>query len=169
MIRGGSFLMPALLALSFLSGCAGNGPAPSGAGSSSFDQIQQAIFTPHCLSGGCHNGTDRAGNLVLAAGSSYANLVNVAPFNTAAQAMGLLRVVPGQPDQSFLYIKLTLPGAGALGSPMPLIGSLSAADIEQVRLWIMDGAPNSTAPAATPTATLLPVTATASPSPSPTP
>jgi hypothetical protein len=136
-------------------GCAGDGPAPSGTGSL-FDNIQQTIFTPRCLSAGCHNGVDRQNNLVLEEGQSYANLVGVVPFNDAARAAGLQRVVPGQPDQSFLYIKLTLPGASELGSPMPLIGGpLAPADIERVRAWILEGAPGSTAPTQTPTATPL--------------
>jgi len=146
-------------------GCAGNGPPPA-TSTSSFDAIQTTIFNVHCLSAGCHNSTDQAGNLVLAAGESYADLVNVAPFNTAARGRGLLRVVPGDPDHSFLLIKLTGPPSDE-GSQMPLVPPLlSTAQIAQVRQWILAGAPGSSVPTMPPTAT---PTDTPTPTSTPTP
>ena len=146
-------LLRALLGLGglcTLGACAGNGPLQCPTGSA-FDSIQCTIFDVHCLSAGCHSAADRAGNLVLEEGASYGDLVNVVPSNEAARAEGLLRVVPSDTENSFLLIKLTDPGAGQ-GSLMPLNAPpLSAADIEQVRAWILAGAPGSTVP--TPTAT----------------
>jgi hypothetical protein len=51
--------------------------------------------------------------------------------------------MPGNPDQSYLYKKIT--GApDIVGSRMPLAGGpLSAADIDLVRQWIQAGAPNN--------------------------
>ncbi len=160
-------------------GCAGNGPAPSSTGSA-FDAIQAGILNTHCLSAGCHNGTDRSNNLVLEPGQAYANLVSVQPFNMVAAASGLLRVDPGKPDNSFILIKLQGPGQGE-GSRMPLgQPPLSQADIDEIRAWIQDGAPGpggtSPTPTASPTITLSPastaspsVTATGSRPPTPTP
>jgi len=161
--------------------CAGNGPLPGSGGvatpsAASFDAIQQTIFNAHCLSAGCHNSSDQAGNLVLESGAAYANLVNARCFNTAAQTSGLLRVVPGDPAHSFLLVKLTLAGASTLGSSMPLSQSaLPSEDIDLIRNWILAGAPNSgavsspTPPTATPTDTpTLTPTATATVSQTPT-
>ena len=161
-------------------GCAGNGPPPASAtpppttpGAVSFDTIQTTIFNVRCLSAGCHNSTDRQGNLVLVADVSYANLVNVVPFNSAAQARGLLRVKPGDPDHSFLLIKLTGPPSSDEGSRMPLTPPfLSDADIMLVRDWILAGAPGSSVPTALPMSTPSPTwtstpvdTATSPPTP----
>ena len=182
MIRSERILRLAAFCMCVFTACAGNGPLPDSGGgvatpsAASFDSIQQTIFNLHCLSAGCHNSSDQAGNLVLDAGRSYANLAGVRCFNQAVQNAGLLRVVPGDPDHSFLLIKLTLTGAGAEGSPMPLNqAALAPEDIDAVRNWILAGAPNSeavTSPTpptatATDTATLTP-TATATVTPTPT-
>ena len=71
----------------------GDGPAatqPTGL----FDQIQQEIFNPNCLSAGCHNSQSQAGSMVLEPGVSFDQLVNVIPDNPVARERGLLRVEP---------------------------------------------------------------------------
>ena len=143
-------------------GCAGDGPPPPDT-SSSFDAIQQTIFDPNCLSSGCHNSISQAGGLVLEAGVSYTNLVNVASMNMAAHDQGLLRVTPFDPQNSFLFIKITNPDTAAgEGNRMPLTGSLSPAQIEQVQAWIAAGAPGSNLPSPISSPTSTPtVTATA--------
>jgi hypothetical protein len=156
----------ALACTCILSACAGEGPPPIPA-NSSLESIQQGIFNVNCLLAGCHNATDRSGNMVLVEGQSYSNLVNVTPSNDAARLAGFFRVVPQDPARSFLLIKLT--GGANLdaryGSPMPKIGGpLSSADINRIRNWIVAGAP----PANTPPATAPESTPTATASPSPT-
>ncbi len=117
--------------------------------------IQRNVFSVSCLSGGCHNAADQAGNLVLEEGVSYANLVGIVSANAVAQAAGLLRVSPGNPAASFLLIKLIGPGPGE-GSRMPLGASpLASADIEQIRTWIVAGAPAPNRP--TPTSSVAPL------------
>jgi hypothetical protein len=169
-------------------GSAGSGPAPAdtssvpGDNASSFDDIQRTIFNVSCISGPCHSSTSQQGNLVLEEGVSYSRLVGVAPFNSAARAAGLQRVVPGDADNSLLLIKLTGPPA-AEGSRMPLgFAALSPTDIQKIRSWILAGAvgpggppptfsatsPPSATPTATPTATnTVPPTLTAPPSQTP--
>lgn len=161
-----------------LAGCAGNGPAPAGGGSS-FEDIQQTIFNVSCVSGPCHSSTSQQGNLVLEQNVSYGNLVGVAPFNAAARTAGLERVVPGNTDMSFLLVKLTGPSA-VEGSRMPLgLPALSPGDIDKVRAWILAGAPGpggptptfsppppTDTPTTTPTTTVPP---TLSPTPTVTP
>jgi hypothetical protein len=157
----------AFAGLALLSGCAGNGP-PAADTASQFDAIQQNIFNVSCVSGPCHSSAAQMGDLVLEAGLSYANLVGVAPNNAVARAQGLQRVVPFNPDQSFLMVKLQGPALGE-GSQMPLGQSpLSAAQIGQIRDWILAGAPASSASPALPSASPS-VTATPTDTPTPTP
>lgn len=138
-----------------VAGCAGDGPAPP-SGGSSFDDIQTTIFNVHCVSSTCHSSATQAGGLVLETGVSYGDLVGVTPTNLAARAAGLLRVVPDNPDESFLLIKLTDPGPGE-ESRMPLDAPpLSLADIEKVRSWILEGAPGPGGFTPTPSPTLQP-------------
>lgn len=156
-----------LLSLS-LAACAGDG-APTTGGTTSFDVLQREVFDVSCLSAGCHNSTSRAGNLVLAAGVSYNQLVGVTADNPVARQAGLERVTPFDVESSFLFVKLTDPAAGE-GGRMPLnSGPLSPASINLVRDWILDGAPPGEA-MLSPTPTFSPTsTATASPSSTPAP
>jgi len=162
-----------LTAFAALYGCAGAGPAPEEF-SGEFDQMQVTIFNQNCLGGGCHNAQSQAGGLNLSAGASYNALVNVVPTNPVAAGMGLLRVQPSNPDNSFLLIKLTGPAAGE-GSRMPQgMNPLPQSDIDEIRQWILNGAPPPgtlvpTAPAtATPTESAV-ATATAIDTVTPTP
>jgi hypothetical protein len=86
----------------------------------------------------------------LESGQAYGDLVGVIAQNPAAQAAGMLRVDPGNPDNSYLLTKLTLPTVFdlQLGSRMPLGQPvLSPTQIEQVRAWILRGAlPNESPP-----------------------
>jgi hypothetical protein len=98
--------------------------------------VQAQVFTPHCLSVGCHTAAKPDGNMVLEAGSAFAALVDVPAFNFAAMNAGLVRVSPGDPDASFLLIKLTGPTIPQ-GSLMPMgQPPLSAELIALVRAWI---------------------------------
>jgi len=108
----------------------------------SFAQIQDEIFTPRCAVVICHDSASRSGSLVLEEGASFDDLVGVEPSTPAARDAGMLRVDPGDPDNSFLVIKLELPQATIeLGSPMPLIGDrLSDSEIQLIRDWIAQGA-----------------------------
>jgi hypothetical protein len=140
-----SFL-PATLLL--LAGCAGNGegldaggrPIEAPAPNDDFQEIQNTIFTPICTV--CHSGANAPQGLRLDAGNSYALLVNVA----SAEVPSLLRVNPGNPDQSYLVQKIQ--GNAAVGSRMPANGPpfLSQAQVDLVRAWIAAGAPQSAAP-----------------------
>jgi len=49
-----------------------------------------------------------------------------------------IRVVPGEPDSSLLYLKLI--GDPDVGNRMPLFGSLDSLRITTIRTWIEDGA-----------------------------
>ena len=146
--------LPAIVALGCLSGCAGNGNGldqngqPTSGGSSSgpitadFQSIQDNVFTPICSK--CHIGASAPEGLQLDAAHSYNLLVGV-PSN---EQPSLLRVKPGDPDNSYMVHKIE--GlAGIFGGQMPLGETpLTPATIAAMKQWITDGAPNATSSAA---------------------
>ena len=89
-------------------------------------------------SSGCHGSSNPSGSLgnITNENSGYSELLNeeVACIGSFYQS----RVVPFEPDESFLYAKIR--GLQDCGSPMPLVGSLSQDDIQAIRSWILDGA-----------------------------
>jgi hypothetical protein len=105
-----------------------------------FATIVRKVFTPTCASFSCH-GAGQAGGLELLPETAYARLVGVLATNPAARAAGVLRVVPGNPDASFLVRKLMGTLGPAEGQSMPRVGTrLPAAQLELVRRWIAAGA-----------------------------
>jgi hypothetical protein len=138
----------ALAAGMSLAGCAGNGEGLDEGGrpivnvpNTDFQQIQTTIFTPICT--GCHTGSGAPLGLRLDEGVSYGLLVNVA----SGQTPSVLRVNPGNPDQSYIVQKIQ--GNAAGGVRMPYGGPyLSQAQIDLVRNWIAAGAPLSAQPPA---------------------
>ena len=60
--------------------------------------------------------------------------------NGTSTATGQTYIVSGQPQQSYLYLKISDAG-GISGQPMPIggVGLMQDADIEIVRKWIADG------------------------------
>ena len=110
-----------------------------------FSSIQQEIFSSGDSSGrpactNCHNAIgSRFNGLDLSPAVSYSNLVNVASRGKA----GAVRVIPGDPENSYLIHKLE--GRSTIaGVRMPLNGPyLEAGQILVIRRWIEIGAPNN--------------------------
>jgi uncharacterized protein (TIGR03118 family) len=122
-------------------GNVGTSPADNvTAGTVTLTQLQTTIFSPIC-SQACHTGvgTTLPGVQNLTAGNSYATLVNVASLEVPT----LKRVLPGDAANSYIIQKLE--GApGIIGGRMPLGGPyLDQATIDQVKVWISDGALNN--------------------------
>lgn len=91
------------------------------------------MLTPNC--NGCHVGANAPAGLRLDAANSYAQLVNVA----SSQVPALMRVKPGDPDNSYLVQKID--GRATVGGRMPLgRDPLPQASIDLVRSWIAGGA-----------------------------
>jgi hypothetical protein len=143
----------ALLASLACAGCAGNGAGldqngqpigSEGSGSNAplganLQSIQDNVFTPICTR--CHIGASAPEGLRLDAADSYSLLVGV----PSAEVPSLLRVMPGDPDESYIVLKLQ-GSPGIVGGQMPLGGPyLPQATIDAIRQWITDGAPNSSA------------------------
>lgn len=138
-------MMPAVAALALLSACGEDkGTDPPVTEGSSFKTMQTKLFDKSCATSGCHAGTTPAGALSLESGVAYANLINISPNNPVALADGLKRVVPGSPEQSFLYKKLSGDLRAGHGERMPM-GSSALSDnaLQFVREWIAAGAPQT--------------------------
>jgi hypothetical protein len=102
-----------------------------------FEEIQATIFTPRCAVPTCHDSTSAVENLVLESSVSYDQMVGVQALESP-----LLRVKAGDPDASFLYIKVAGPPPLGQGTQMPQSGGLlTAAEIQMIRDWITQGAP----------------------------
>jgi hypothetical protein len=105
----------------------------------SFAKEIQPIFTANCS---CHSGRFAPEGMNLAAGQAIANIVNVA----SAEARGLDRIEPGDPQKSYLIHKVsgTQRTVGGSGSRMPLGGKPLSDDlINKIRQWITQGAKNN--------------------------
>jgi len=106
---------------------------PVASGTVSFVADIQPIFTSRCVR--CHSAPMPPMGLNLDAPVSYAHLVNV----PSGQVPSLMRVKPGDPNNSYIIQKLS--GTAAVGERMPFGGPyLSKATIDLIRLWIAEGA-----------------------------
>jgi hypothetical protein len=125
----------------FIASCSGGDGSglppilPPGAFGPNFSEIQANIFAPNCATTGCHLGAGAAQGLRLDNANSFGMLVGVA----SSEESSLLRVAPGDPNNSYLIRKLE--GSASVGAQMPLNAPpLEQASIEVVRQWITDGA-----------------------------
>jgi len=98
--------------------------------------LQSEIFDLNCAVSGCHIGSTPPKGLNLENGNTFSNIVNV----PSDEQPDLKLIEPGNPEESYLYQKIT--GAtGIIGSQMPLGRSpLSIEEMEQIRDWILEGA-----------------------------
>lgn len=138
------------LSLSALSGCDEKlsdvaGPTPGL--SPTFSSIQQEIFQSTDSSGRvactqCHTtqGRTPAANMSLLPTDAYRSLVNVA----SVLKPGAIRVIPGDPDNSYLVHKLE-GQSGIFGERMPRTSGpfLTEGQISIIRRWIAQGAANN--------------------------
>ncbi len=114
----------------------GGGGAPPSGLQPTLASIQDNVFTVTCAVPGCHGGGGAQQGLRLDPGFSAGNLIGV----HSPQNSNLIRVVPGDPDASFLIQKLD--GTQTVGSRMPDGGPyLTTATVNVIRQWIQDGAP----------------------------
>ena len=112
-------------------------PAPAAAVSFSRDIVP--VLRTQCAT--CHMTGQEPGNMALHPGAAYATLVNV-----KSPVSGLVRVVPGKPEQSYLLMKLqgTHLDHGGKGVRMPFsLPPLPQKDIDRIAAWISQGAKNN--------------------------
>jgi hypothetical protein len=137
--------------------CACGESRPVAAGSSSavcpsviqpiYSSIDQSLLKVTCTQ--CHSGSLAAssGGLDMS-GDAFGQLVGVVAQNSQAQPgsrpAGLLRVKPGDPDNSLLYQKVLIGTAPSpqFGEGMPLDnpGSVCQQTRDAIRDWILAGA-----------------------------
>lgn len=131
-----------------LAACGGGGedappssaPPPAAGLQPTLTSIQANVFTPSCAKTLCHAGPGAQAGLRLDPGFSWGLLVNF----VSSQDMMRTRVIPTDPDGSFLIQKLE--GAvGIIGARMPADGPpyLQQATIDVIRQWIQNGALNN--------------------------
>jgi hypothetical protein len=146
LIRSRSRLFAPAIALLASVSCAGEGifdpvaPAPDCSDELPFRAqlscIQESVFTPGCALVGCHAAPLAAQGLDLSSGMAHTALVDSPSTETA-----LSLVEPGNPDDSYLIIKLEGLDPRLVGDRMPQGGPfLSQAEIDVLRRWILDGA-----------------------------
>lgn len=104
---------------------------------SMFSQIQTEIFNTNCALSGCHAGSNPQQGMDLSEGQAYAAIVGV----PSTERPELMRVEPGNPDDSYLLMKIE-GDPDIVGARMPLGRQpLSSSQISLVRDWIVAGAP----------------------------
>jgi polyvinyl alcohol dehydrogenase (cytochrome) len=131
------------------------GTMPSGGTQATGKPTWSAIYDEIVVAGGCtgssmcHGGDVGVGSLSLQTKSSaFAALINVkamgsnlTPGGTNCKDVNIIRVMPGDPDNSLLVKKLE--GTQPCGDSMPPGGlKLKDAQLKQVRDWVQQGAQN---------------------------
>ncbi len=128
--------------LEFVSACAGDGTGlafVSGVDRVTLSGDVQPILTSNCALSNCHAGTNPQQGMNLSAEQTFANVVNVC----AMELSTMNRVMPGQPDNSYLVHKVqgTHLDVGGSGFQMPLGRlPLTQMEIDLIRAWIAAGA-----------------------------
>lgn len=118
---------------------------PPGGFDPNFSEIQANVFAPNCATTGCHFGAGAPQGLRLDDANSYGMLVGV----RSSQSASKLRVVPGDPGNSYLIQKLE--GTASVGAQMPLNAPpIAQASIDVIRQWITDGAIDDRVPSSNP-------------------
>lgn len=127
--------------------------------SPTFTNLRVNLFPASCTSGTLCHGTAAATAITLRGGGGldlesdvYTHLLGAdgmgAPAtNQEGAAHGLIRVKPGDPDNSFLLIKLQLMTGTdndfGSGMPFPTPGSVCPSTLSTIRNWIAEGAANN--------------------------
>jgi Carboxypeptidase regulatory-like domain len=129
-------LVALLAGAATVAGCGGNDAEEAGA-PVAYEEVQGVFEEYGCTA--CHPGANPS--LDLTEGKSYDQLVGIG----ALEDPTLYRVVAGDPERSFLYLKL---GGAPPVADIPAIGTrmpprappIAAEDLDLVRRWILQGA-----------------------------
>lgn len=98
--------------------------------------VQRDVFTPRCANAACHSGEQPPLGLDLSEGNTWSSTVDV----DSVAVPGKVRVVPGDPSESLLYLVTQEPVAPV--RRMPVGFPLEDSERELVRRWIEAGAPS---------------------------
>jgi outer membrane protein assembly factor BamB len=115
----------------------GGGPVDPNA----FSTIYKQLIAPRCAGMVCHSAS-LGGRLSIPASATAstvrASIVDHAATGSECSTSDMSLVVPGEPDMSLLYRKLT--NEPPCGSRMPPASALTASELDRVRQWIANGA-----------------------------
>ena len=102
----------------------------------SFATGVQPILDRECTK--CHDSKEHKGRLDLGASAAYKNLVGV----PSAEVETMLRVKAGDPEASYLWLKLQHRAEKGSGMPKGLFFAkqLSAQEMDLIKAWIEGGA-----------------------------
>ena len=119
-----------------LSGCSAKVPIVPEDVSVSYSAHLEPLVIAHCL--GCHESEEPKAKLVLDPGVGYGRLVG----RRSVQDPDMALVEPGDPDASYLWLKLQHRAPEGKGMPRTLTGTkkLRPAELELYRRWIEGGA-----------------------------
>jgi hypothetical protein len=126
----------AIAVMTIACGCGTGVPEVPTAEPVSYSAHLEPLIIAHCLS--CHETEEAKAKLILDPGMGYERLVG--PRSTQDPDMAL--VEPGDPDRSYLWLKLQHVTEEGKGMPRTLTGSkkLRPAELELYRRWIEGGA-----------------------------
>ncbi|MDX1571765.1 MAG: hypothetical protein R3200_14890 [Xanthomonadales bacterium] len=97
-------------------------------------EIQPIFDNNFCA--GCH---PTAGGLSLQQGASFDDLV-CQPTETPYPPEGSLRVIPGNPGESWLFLRVNCDAPDTSGFRMPVGSALTSSEQGLIRDWIAQGA-----------------------------
>ncbi|HEX2679152.1 MAG TPA: hypothetical protein VHM19_21025 [Polyangiales bacterium] len=109
--------------------------------------FQEIICTAQCANAYCHGSHTASAELDMEnLDTTYRELVGAMPSRmpnadglSGCSKSNLLRVEPGHPERSLLYLKVS--GSPPCGQAMPLMGTpLTREQLTQLRTWIANGA-----------------------------
>jgi hypothetical protein len=137
-LRGGARVTRLLLIVGavVLAGCGAEIPNVPEGDPVSYSAHLEPLVTAHCLS--CHESEDPKAKLILDPGEGYDQLVGRRSIQVPEMAL----VEPGDPDASYLWLKLQHRAPKGKGMPRTLTGTkeLRPAELELYRRWIEEGA-----------------------------
>jgi hypothetical protein len=119
-------------------------PAPETA--PTWTQVYTQVIKARCQP--CHTTSDGIGITIgrldmTSQATAYANVVRAPARGTGCEGRGV-RVTPGSPDQSVMYLKVSLDDPTPCGAKMPLgTAPLTKDQADMIEAWIMAGAPNN--------------------------
>ena len=127
---------PFSLGAMLLVGCSVGVPNVPEDVSVSYSAHLEPLVIAHCL--GCHESEEPKAKLVLGPGEGYGQLVG----RRSVQVPKMALVEPGDPDASYLWLKLQHRAPEGKGMPRTLTGAkkLRPTELELYRRWIEDGA-----------------------------
>lgn len=119
--------------------CSSPAPAPPGTFSEIYPLIYPQQTKAQCNF--CHGlpaNEKSNGNLSMGNDKEAAYHALIDSASTSAKCSGRKHIVPGHPEESLFYLKVTAPPCG---DQMPLGGSpLTSTQVEMIRTWIENGA-----------------------------